>query len=123
MPSTATRRNLRRLSGPTLRADEQVAVPHQTRRIDAACFAVSLDPLCELRLEARPRVLARDFDQLRPDSENVVFRDDADELSLFDDGQPADLALRHLLRRLRDLLVRVDRDDGGCHDFFHPDAT
>src|SRR6266571_2812346 len=112
---------VRILSAPALRADEQVAVPHETRRVDAARFAVPLDPLCELRLEPRARVLARDFNQLRPDSEDVIFRDDADELSLLDDGESADLALRHLLRRLRDLLVRVERDDGGRHDVLHDD--
>src|SRR2546429_1893049 len=69
-----------------LRTREQVPVPHQVRRIHAARFAVTLDPLRELRLETGPVKFPGDFDERRPDPDNVVLRHHADELSLFDDG-------------------------------------
>src|SRR5207253_1546741 len=44
-----------------LRTREQVPVPHQVRRVHAAGFAVTLDPLRELRLETGPVKFPGDF--------------------------------------------------------------
>src|SRR5439155_429028 len=106
-----------------LGADEQVAIPHEVRRIDAARLAVALDAFRELRLESGPGVFPRDFDQLGPDPDDVVLCDHPDELSFLDDGESSDLALRHQLRGLGDFLVRMNHDHGGRHDVPDEDTT
>src|SRR5713226_7775857 len=107
----------------TLGADDQIAIPHEVRRIHSARFAVAFDALRELRFESGPRVFPRHFDQLGPDSDDVVLRDHPDELSFLDDGKSSDLSLRHELRGLGDFFVRMDHDDGRCHDVPHEDAA
>src|SRR5713226_7024773 len=106
-----------------LGADEQVAIPHEVRRIHSARLAVAFDALRELRLESGPRVLPRNLDQLGPDSNDVVLRDHPDELSFLDDGEPSDLSFRHQLRGFCDLYVRMDHDDGRRHDVPDEDAA
>src|SRR5207249_10809655 len=86
----------------TLRAREQVPIPHQVRGVHAADFAVPLDPLGELFLEAGTRIFPRDLDKGRPDADDVVLRDHPDELAVVDNGEAADLPLRHELRGLHD---------------------
>src|SRR2546421_882967 len=78
-----------------LGTDEQVAIPHEVRRIHSARLAVALDALRELGLESGPGVFPRDLNQLRPHPDDVVLRDHPDELSFLDDGESPDLALRH----------------------------
>src|SRR6266705_5467317 len=70
----------------TLRADEQVAIPHEVRGIHSARLAMALDASRELGFESGPRVLPRDLDQLGPDSDDVVLRDHPDELPFLNDG-------------------------------------
>src|SRR6266705_3134100 len=78
-----------------LRADEQVAIPHEVRRVDSTSLAVAFDALRELRFESGPGVFPRDLDQLWPNSDDVVLRDHPHELSFLDNGKPSDLSLRH----------------------------
>src|SRR2546425_5953667 len=106
-----------------LGTDEQVAIPHEVRRIHSARLAVALDALRELGLESGPGVFPRDLNQLRPHPDDVVLRDHPDELSFLDDGESPDLALRHQLRGLGDFLVRMDHDHGGRHDVSDEDAA
>src|SRR5207245_10388551 len=79
----------------TLRADEQVAIPHEVRGIHSARLAMALDASRELGFESGPRVLPRDVAPLWPDSDDVVLRDHPYELPSLTDGEPPDRAVRH----------------------------
>src|SRR5438046_10102152 len=63
------------LAATTLRADEQVAIPHEVRGIHSARLAMALDASRELGFESGPRVLPRDLDQLWTVSDAVVIHD------------------------------------------------
>src|SRR2546422_5111846 len=94
----------------TVRAHEELLVEDEARGVHPAHIAVPLDPP-DLLVEPETRVLPSDLDQVRPDPDDVVFRDHANELSVVDDCEPPDLALGHHAGGLGDLLTRLNRHD------------